>query len=37
LLASLYGVFILKEKLGTVRIISAIFIFIGCVMIKLYS
>jgi len=37
LLASLYGVFVLKEKLGTIRIISAIFIFIGSLMIKLYS
>ncbi len=37
LLASLYGVFFLKEKLGTIRILSAILIFAGCVMIKLYS
>jgi len=37
LLASLYGVFVLKEKLGTIRIISAIFIFVGSLMIKLYS
>ncbi len=37
LLASMYGVFVLKEKLGIIRIISAILIFVGCIMIKLYS
>jgi drug/metabolite transporter (DMT)-like permease len=37
LLASLYGVFFLKEKFGIVRILSAILIFLGCIMIKLYS
>ena len=37
LLASLYGVFFLKEKFGIIRILSAILIFLGCIMIKLYS
>ena len=37
LLASLYGVFILKEKLGWIRIVSAVLIFFGCVLVKIYS
>jgi len=37
LLATLYGVFILKEKLGWIRIVSAVLIFFGCVLVKIYS
>ena len=37
LFASLYGVFILKEKIGILGVISSCLIFIGVILIKLYG
>ena len=37
LFASLYGLFVLKEKGGYLAFISAVMILAGCVMIKLFS
>ena len=37
LFASLYGVFILKEKIGTLGVLSSLLIFTGVIFIKLYG
>ena len=37
LFASLYGLFILKEKGGYLAFISAVMILSGCILIKLFS
>ena len=37
LFASIYGVFILKEKGGFLALISAILILLGCVIIKIFQ
>ncbi len=37
LFASMYGLFILKEKVGYLAFISAVMILTGCILIKLFS